>query len=56
MTATEEQRRADAQRELAIKIAAEQHGWHPDALWAAVEYVEGVAAEPWTDDEFEALR
>ena len=56
VTQEEQERRANAQRELAIYIAAKQHGWNPAALEAAIGYVEDVAAEPWTDDEYEALR
>ena len=56
MTEEEKARRAEAQRELAIEIAAKQHGWSPDALRSAVEYVEDVAADPWTDEVYEALR
>ncbi len=56
MTQEEQERRANAQRELAIEIAAKQHGWNPAALEAAVGYVEDVAANPYTDDEFEALQ
>jgi len=56
VTQEETERRAQAQRELAIYIAAKQHGWNPAALEAAIGYVEGVAADPWTDDEFEALQ
>jgi hypothetical protein len=52
----EQERRAQAHRTLAIKIAAKQHGWNPAALEAAVGYVEDVAANPYTDDEFEALQ
>lgn len=55
MTPAEQERRAEAQRKLAIEIAAKQHGWNPTALEAAIGYVEDVAANPYTDDEFEAL-
>ena len=55
MTQEEQERRAEAQRELAIKIAAKQHGWLPTALQSAIEYVEDVAANPYTDEEFEDL-
>mgnify|MGYP000337785999 CR=1 FL=1 len=55
MTQEEQARRAEAQRELAIKIAAKQHGWNPAALEAAIGYVEDVAANPYTDEEFEDL-
>ena len=56
MTEQEQERRAQAHRTLAIEIAAKQHGWNPAALEAAVGYVEDVAANPYTDDEFEALQ
>ena len=56
MTQVETERRAEAQRILAIQIAAKQHGWNPAALEAAIGYVEDVAANPYTDDEFEALQ
>ena len=56
MTQQETERRAQAQRTLAIQIAAKQHGWLPAALEAAIVYVEDVAANPYTDDEFEALQ
>jgi hypothetical protein len=56
VTQVEAERRAEAQRTLAIQIAAKQHGWLPAALEAAIVYVEDVAANPYTDDEFEALQ
>ena len=56
VTQEETERRAQAQRTLAIEIAAKQHGWNPAALEAAIGYVEDVAANPYTDDEFEALQ
>ncbi len=56
MTEEEQTRRAEAQRTLAVEIAAKQHGWNPAALEAAIGYVEDVAANPYTDDEYEALR
>ena len=56
MTQEEQERRAEAQRTLAVEIAAKQHGWNPAALEAAIGYVEDVAANPYTDEEFEALR
>ena len=56
MTQEDTERRAEAQRELAIYIAAKQLGVTAAGLTEAVEYVEDVAAEPWTDDEYEALR
>jgi hypothetical protein len=56
VTQEETERRAQAQRKLAIKVAAENHGYTFYGLKEAIEYVEGVAAEPYTDDEFEALQ
>ena len=56
MTQEEAERRAEAQRTLAIEIAAKQHGWNPAALEAAIDYVADVAENPYTDDEYEALR
>jgi len=56
VTQEETERRAEAQRTLAIEIAAKQLGVTAAGLTEAVEYVEDVAAEPWTDDEYEALR
>jgi len=56
MTEEEKTRRAEAQRQLAIEIAAKQLGVTADALTSAVEYVEDVAADPWTDEVYEALR
>jgi hypothetical protein len=56
VTQKEQERRAEAHRTLAIEIAAKQHGWNPAALEAAVGYVEDVAANPYTDDELEALQ
>jgi hypothetical protein len=55
VTEQEQERRAQAQRTLAIEIAAKQHGWNPAALDEAIGYVEHVAANPYTDEEFEAL-
>ena len=56
VTQEEAERRAEAQRTLAIEIAAKQHGWNPTALEAAIDYVADVAENPYTDDEYEALR
>ena len=56
MTATETERRAQAQRTLAIKIAAKQLNVSEAGLEEAIGYVADVAASPWTDDEFEALQ
>jgi len=56
MTEQEEERRAEAQRDLAIKIAAKQLGVTAAGLAEAIDYVEAVASDPWTDDEFEALQ
>jgi hypothetical protein len=56
VTQEETERRAQAQRELAIKVAAENPGYTFYGLKEAIEYVEGVAVEPYTDDEFEALQ
>lgn len=56
MTPAEQERRANAQRELAIKIAAKQLNVSAAGLEEAIDYVADVAASPWTDDEFEALQ
>jgi len=56
MTEEDQERRAEAQRELAIKVAAENHGYTFYGLKEAIEYVEGVAAQPYTDEEMEALQ
>lgn len=53
MTAPTVACRADAQRTLAIELAAQVVG---DAPGMADIYVDDVAADPWTDDEFEALQ
>lgn len=56
MTQEETERRAEAQRKLAIKMAAKQLNVSEAGLAEAIGYVEDVAADPWTDDEFEALQ
>jgi len=53
---TEQEQRAEAQRTLAIEIAAKNLGVTAAGLAEAIDYVEDVAADPWTDDEFEALQ
>ena len=56
MTQVETERRAEAQRTLAIKIAAKQLNVSAAGLEEAIGYVADVERDPWTDDEYEALR
>jgi hypothetical protein len=53
---TEQEQRAEAQRTLAIYIAAKNLGVTAAGLAEAIEYVKDVEADPWTDDEFEAFQ
>ena len=56
MTEEQQTRRAEAQRTLAVEIAAKQLGVTAAGLAEAIGYVEDVAADPWTDEMYEALR
>ena len=56
VTQVETERRAEAQRTLAIKIAAKQLNVSAAGLEEAIGYVADVERDPWTDDEYEALR
>lgn len=56
VTQEETARRAEAQRDLAIYLMAKQLGVTAAGLAEAIDYVADVERDPWTDDEYEALR